>query len=66
MAELNGPGHSSNGSENSESTVRHTGHSAQRALPEILVKISGSREQHILSSEPTLMERSPTNLLIKK
>lgn len=32
-----------------------TGHSAQRSLPEILVKIPDSREQHILSSEPTLM-----------
>lgn len=51
----NAPGHSNNGSENSESMVRHTGHSAQRSLPEILVKIPDSREQHILSSEPTLM-----------
>lgn len=51
----NGPGHSNNGSENSESMVRHTGHSAQRSLPEILVKIPDSREQHILSSEPILM-----------
>lgn len=32
----NGPGHSNNGSENSESTVRH---GSRRALPEILVKI---------------------------
>lgn len=40
-----------------------TGHTAQRALPEILVKISGSREQHILSREPTVMRSSPTNLI---
>lgn len=38
----------------------------QGALPEILLRISGCREQHSLSSEPTLMGSSPTNLLIKR
>lgn len=31
----------------------------QRAVPEILLRIPGSREQHSLSSEPTLMGAVP-------
>lgn len=54
----NGPGHSNDGRENSEGTGRHSGHTAQRALPQILVTIPGPGSSTPCPVHPTDGEQS--------